>query len=60
MKWVISFGIPALILGGSSIWWFFTERDGISQMVGLFINGGSLLVIGIINLVFYFLSRHKK
>ncbi|WP_342431593.1 hypothetical protein [Neobacillus sp. FSL H8-0543] len=55
---LISFVIPGLILGGSSIWWFFTETDGISQMVGLFINGGALLVIGIINIVFYLINRN--
>jgi hypothetical protein len=56
----ISLLIPALILASSSVWWFFTETDGISQMMGVLINGGGILVIGIINIVIYLLNRVAK
>jgi hypothetical protein len=56
----ISFFIPSLVLAGSSFWWFFTETDGISQMMGVLINGGAFLVIGIGNLVFYLITRGAK
>lgn len=47
--------INFLILGSGSAWWFLTETDGISQVIGVMIYLGSFAVISLINIVIIYL-----
>jgi drug/metabolite transporter (DMT)-like permease len=46
--------INIIILGLGSIWWFLTERDGISQAIGVMIYLGSIVGISLIDIVFVY------
>ncbi|WP_442594850.1 hypothetical protein [Neobacillus sp. D3-1R] len=43
--------INIIILGLGSIWWFLTETDGISQVIGVMIYLGSIVGISLIDIV---------
>ncbi|NHM32536.1 hypothetical protein [Neobacillus terrae] len=48
-----------LVFGLGSFWWFVSETNGISQVVGVFIYLGSFLVVTIINLSILYLVKIK-
>ena len=51
--------VNGIILGISSLWWFLTETDGISQGVGVIINLVSFTSILIINIIYLYLKKNK-
>ena len=50
------FIVNLLVLGIGSFWWFVSETDGISQVVGVFIYLGSFMAVTIINLSILYLG----
>lgn len=50
--------LNSVILGSGCMWWFLTETDGISQMLGVIYYGVALIVISVINVMV--LCRSKK
>lgn len=55
-----SFLLNGLILGIASMWWFFTEIDGISQALGILYYSIALVVISIINIISLKMIRSKR
>lgn len=51
--------VNGIILGISSLWWFLTETDGISQGVGVIINLVSFTSILIINIIYLYIKKNK-
>jgi hypothetical protein len=49
-----AFLVNIVILGLGSIWWFLTETDGISQVIGVMIYLGSIVGISLIDMVFIY------
>jgi hypothetical protein len=56
---VKSFALTVTILGLGSVWWFFTETDGISQGLGALYNVVAIGVISLINIISLTLFRSK-
>lgn len=48
-----------VILFSASVWWFFSQSDGLSQMFGIMYYGMAFLVISIINTIILWLIKKK-
>ncbi|MFS0865425.1 hypothetical protein [Fredinandcohnia sp. 179-A 10B2 NHS] len=48
-----------IVLGLSTIWWFATELDGISQGIGAMINIGAAVTISLLDLIFFTIWSRK-
>ena len=44
----------------ASVWWFLYESDGISQVIGVAIYGGSFIIIGTIYTIVLFMIKKRK
>ncbi len=53
---LLSFGLLAV----ASVWWFFYEIDGFSQVIGIGYYEGSFLVINLINAVILMILKKKQ
>lgn len=50
--------INVLLLGAASVWWFYYQNDGLSQLIGIFLYAVAAFVIGVIYTIV--LSRRRK
>lgn len=52
--------VNIIILGFGSIWWFLTERDGVSQAIGVLIYLGAMILIALIVILFVYIGNDSK
>lgn len=57
LSFLMAFILNVVILGLGSIWWFLTERDGISQGLGVLYYCIAMGVISVINFIVLSFSK---
>lgn len=59
VSFLIAFLSNVVILGLGSVWWFFTETDGLSQGLGVIYYCIAIGVISIIDLIVLSVAKRK-
>jgi hypothetical protein len=49
-----------VILGLGSVWWFLTETDGLSQVLGVLYYCITMVIIAVINLIVLSIAKSKQ